>query len=191
MRTERAGQSALLFLDVAEILARENIDYLIIGAFALSIHGLVRASSDVDALLHITYSRLVKISKIFAAQGLDVTLRRGDDDDPILSMLVLCDSYGNRVELLGGIRGLDAMSFSRAVEVQFHGVPLRIAGREDFIAMKCLAGSAQDLADARAAFEGAEGPVDMDLLRAVTRRLGRDAADRLERVERDLFSGPT
>src|SRR5271168_1645638 len=107
MRTERAGQSALLFLDVAEILARENIDYFIIGAFALSVHGLVRASSDVDALLCASYSRLAAASKQFEAAGFDVTLRRGDDDDPILSMLVLDDSYGNRVELLGGLRGLD------------------------------------------------------------------------------------
>ena len=64
----------------------------------------------------------------------------------------------------------------------FQGVDLRIVGREDFIAMKCFAGGPQDLADARAAFEGAQGPVDLDLLRAVTRRFGRDAADRLEEL---------
>jgi hypothetical protein len=182
MRTEQAGQSALLFLDVAEVLTREKIDYLIIGAFALSVHGLVRASSDVDALLYVSHSRLAKISKIFEAAGFEVTIRRGDDDDPILSMLVLSDTYGNRVELLGGLRGLDPMVFSRAVEVSFHGCNLRVASREDFIAMKCFAGAAQHLADARAAFDGAQGPVDLDLLRAVTRRFGRAAADRLEEL---------
>ena len=182
MRTQRAGQSALLFLDVAEILTRENIDYLVIGAFALSAHAAVRASSDVDALLNVSYARLKTISTIFEAAQFSATLRRGDDDDPILSMLVLSDTHGNRVELLGGLRGLDPKVFSRAIEVPFHGVNLRIVGREDFIAMKCFAGSPQDLADARAAFEGARGPVDLDLLRAVTRRFGRDAADRLEEL---------
>jgi hypothetical protein len=97
-------------------------------------------------------------------------------------MLVLSDTYGNRVELLGGLRGLDPLVFSRAIEVPFYGVNLRIVGREDFIAMKCFAGGAQDLADARAAFEGAQGPIDLDLLRAVTRRFGRAAADRLEEI---------
>ena len=182
MRTERPGQSALLFLDVAEILTRENIDYLVIGAFALSAHAVVRASSDVDALLCVSYSRLVTISTIFEAAEFNIALRRGDDDDPILSMLVLSDTYGNRVELLGGLRDLDPQVFSRAIEVPFHGANLRIVGREDFIAMKCFAGGPQDLADARAAFEGAQGPVDLDLLRAVTRRFGRDAADRLEEL---------
>jgi predicted nucleotidyltransferase len=182
MKTERPGQSALLFLDVAEILTRENIDYLIIGAFALAVHGVVRASSDVDALLYVSYKRLAAISTIFEASEFDAALRRGDDDDPILSMLVLSDVYGNRVELLGGLRGMDPKIFSRAVEVPFHGVNLRIVGREDFIAMKCFAAGPKDLADARAAFEGAQGPVDLDLLRALTRRFGRDAADRLEEM---------
>lgn len=180
MRTQRAGQSALLFLDVVKILTREQIDYLVIGAFALAAHAMVRASSDVDALLRVSYARLKTISDIFAVADFNVTLRRGDDHDPILSMLVLSDSHGNRVELLGGLRGLDPKAFSRAIEVAFHGVNLRIVGREDFVAMKCFAGSPQDLADARAAFEGTRGPVDLDLLRAVTRRFGRAAADRLE-----------
>lgn len=182
MRTERPGQSALLFLDVADILARENIDYLVIGAFALSVHGVVRASSDVDALVCVSYARLATISMIFETAKFGATLRRGDDDDPISSMLILSDTHGNRVKLLGGLRGLDPTVFSRAIEVPFFGVNLRIVGREDFIAMKCFAAGPQDLADARAAFEGAQGPIDLDLLRAVTRRFGRDAANRLEEL---------
>lgn len=39
MRTDQAGQSALLFLDVVEILQREKVGYALIGAFALSMHG--------------------------------------------------------------------------------------------------------------------------------------------------------
>jgi hypothetical protein len=38
------------------------------------------------------------------------------------------------------------------------------------------------LVDARAAIEGAQSPIDVDLLRAVTRRFGRAAADRLEEI---------
>ena len=59
---------------------------------------------------------------------------------------------------------------------------LYIAGREDFIAMKCFAGGPQDLIDARSAYAAAPGPIDLDLLRIVTRRFGREAADRLQEV---------
>lgn len=182
MRTQRPGQSALLFLDVAELLDREHIDYLVIGAFALSVHGTVRASVDVDALLHLSYSRLKELSALFEAAQYGVVLNRGDDDDPISSMLILSDAHGNRVELLGGLRRLDPQVFARAIEVPFRGITLRVVGREDFIAMKCFAGERQDLVDARSAFEGAQGPLDLDLLRTVARRFGRDAADRLENL---------
>ena len=182
MRTNRAGQSALLLLDVIEILRREKLDYLVIGAFALSAHATVRASVDVDALLYISYARLKRLSSIFESVGFVTTLRLGGADDPIQGMLVLGDPHGNRVDLLGGLRGLDPKVFSRAIEVPFLNENLRIVGREDLIAMNCFAASPQDLTDARSAFQAARGPVDLDLLRTTTRRFGRDAADNLEEI---------
>jgi hypothetical protein len=172
VRTQRAGQSVLLLLDVVEILQQENIEYAVIGAFALSAHGVVRASTDADALL----------STLFDRAGFRTELRRGDAEDPIPTMLFLHDGYNNHVDLLGGLRGMDPAVFSRTVNVPFMDVNLRIVGREDFIAMKCFAGGPQDILDAQSAFDSAQGPVDLDLLRAVTRRFGRDAADKLEQV---------
>jgi predicted nucleotidyltransferase len=182
MRTDRPGQSALLLLDAVEILRREGVDYLVIGAFALAVHGVIRGSSDVDALLHISERRVAKLGDLFKKTGFGATLRRGDADDPIPIMLVLTDAYSNQVDLLGGLRGVDPQAFSRAIEVPFRGESLRIVGREDFIAMKCFAGGPQDVVDARSAYQAAQGPVDLDLLRAVTRRFGRDAADRLAQL---------
>ena len=48
--------------------------------------------------------------------------------------------------------------------------------------MKCFAGGPQDILDARSAYRSAHGRVDLDLVRAVARRFGRDAADNLEQV---------
>lgn len=182
MRTDRAGQSALLFLDVLEILQREKVNYALIGAFALSVHGTIRGTTDVDALLSTTPQHLAQLHTAFDRAGFATELRRGGPDDPIMGMLVLGDSYNNRVELLGGLRGLDPAFFSRTLEIPFRGVSLRFVGREDLIAMKCFAGSPQDLLDARSAYRGTQGPIDLDLLRTVTRRFGREAADNLEQV---------
>jgi hypothetical protein len=64
----------------------------------------------------------------------------------------------------------------------FLGSSIRVIGREDFIAMKCFAGGPLDLADARDVLKGAKGSIDVDLLRQLTRRFGRAAADALEQV---------
>ena len=182
MKANAPGQSALLLVDVVEILRRENVEYLVIGAFALAVHGVVRASRDADALLQISLTKIKKLKGVFEDSGLHVVLRRGDADDPIPMMLVVGDSYGNQVDLLGGLRGLDSKAFIRAVEVPFQGVALRVVGREDFIAMKCFANGPQDLLDAKDAYRGAEAPVDLDLMRRITRRFGRAAADSLEQM---------
>lgn len=184
MRTNRAGQSALLLLDVVEILTRERLDYAVIGAFALSIHGAVRASRDVDALLRVPFGRLKRLDELFQSVQFHTALRRAEQDDPVLGMLILTDDFGNQVDILGGLRGMDPRLFERTVEVALMGQPLKFVGREDFIAMKCFAGGPQDLLDARSAYEGAQGPLNLDLLRTVTRRFGRGAADRLEQVLR-------
>ena len=182
MRTTSSGQSALLLLDVVQILSHEGIDYAVVGAFALSIHGDVRASADVDALLSTTAERLAKLQPIFENSGLTSDLRRGDDDDPIRALLVLTDNHGNQVDLLCGLRGMDPQFLARTVEVPFFGEPLRFVGREDFIAMKCFAGGPRDLVDAQSAYSSAPSPVNIDLLRALARRFGRTAADNLEKV---------
>lgn len=182
MRTGKGGQSALLLLDVIEILQREKIDYAVIGAFALAVMGVVRATTDVDALLFTNPARLAKLEKPFKQAGFTTELRTAEAEDPVSGMLVLSDNFDNHVELLGGLRNMDPEIFSRTLEVKFRDQTLRIVGREDFIAMKCFAGGPQDLLDARSAYQAAPGPIDLDLLRTVARRFGRESADRLEEI---------
>jgi predicted nucleotidyltransferase len=182
MRTNRGGQSALLLLDVVEILRREKVDYAIIGAFALSVLGVVRATMDADALLFTEPGRLPKLENKFRQAGFNTGLRTAEADDPVSGMLILSDDFGNHVELLGGLRNMDPEILYRTLEITFRDAKLRIVGREDFIAMKCYAGGPQDILDARSAYRAAPGPIDLDLLRTVARRFGRQAADRLEEV---------
>jgi predicted nucleotidyltransferase len=182
MRAQAPGQSVLLLLDVVELLAASKVDYAAIGALAAAVHGSVRATIDADALVSASRSTLRRLERELRERGFEAELREGGTDDPIPAMLVVTDRHGNRVDLLAGLRGLDAATYSRAVEVPFQGVSLRVVGREDFIAMKCFAGGPQDLADARVVLSAGGAPLDVDLLRRMTRRYGRHAADALERI---------
>jgi len=166
-------------LDVIDVLKREEVDYAVIGALAAAVYGAIRASADADALVSLTVTKLSNLSQVFKKKGFAVELRRGDSDDPIPAMLVIGDKHQNRVDLLGGLRGLDPQMLARTMDVPFSGATMRVVGREDFIAMKCFAAGPQHLEDASIALETAE-QLDLDLLRQVTRRFGRPAADALE-----------
>lgn len=182
VRARAPGQSALLLLDVARVLTDEGIDYAVIGAMAAAVHGSIRATTDADALLSITLPRLGKLEKVFRKAGFTTELRRGDASDPIPALLGVSDRHGNRVDLLAGLRGLDPAAFSRSIAVRFQGTSIQVIGREDFVAMKCFAGGPQDVADARQALRSLDQPLDVDLLRRLTRRFGRAAADALEQL---------
>jgi hypothetical protein len=182
MRARGSGQSALLLLDVAAVLGRERIDYVVVGAMAAAVHGSIRATTDADALVSVGVPRLRRLARAFAKAGFSTDLRQGEAEDPIPALLAITDKHGNRVDLLAGLRGLDAEAFSRAITVPLLGSSLRVVGREDFIAMKCFAGGPQDIADARNALTAATEPIDIDLVRRLSRRFGRPAADVLEQV---------
>lgn len=182
MRTKSPGQSVLLLLDVIAILEKQGIEYAVVGALAGAVYGAVRATTDADALVSQSRSRLVGLEKLLRKAGLAAKFHPGESDDPIPALLAISDDFGNRVDLLGGLRGLDPDAFNRTIAIPFSGTTLRVIGREDFIAMKCFAGGPQDVADAQEAMRAADSPVDLDLLRRITRRFGRPAADVLEQV---------
>ena len=186
MRSTGVGQSALLLLDAIAVFTSARVDYAVIGAMAASIYGVVRASIDADAVLSLGPQKQSDLERIFRTAGFQTELRLGDADDPIPAVLQLTDRFENRVDLLLGLRGLEADAFARAMQVQFQGVALRVIGREDFIAMKLFAGGQQDMSDANSAFTAAGGHLDLALLRRLTQRYGRAASDSLQR----LLHGP-
>jgi hypothetical protein len=182
MRTSRAGESALLLLDVVDVLAIHKIEYAVIGALAASIHGVVRASMDADVVLSLGLREAGILERAFKAAGFQTELTRGDFEDPISGLLRLSDSFGNRVDLLIGLRGLEIQAFSRVVEVPFQGTTLRFIGREDFVAMKLFAGGPVDIVDATRAVSAAGTSLDLQLVRRLASQYGRDTSAALDRV---------
>jgi hypothetical protein len=169
-----------LLLDVIDAVAAGGVDYAVIGALAASVHGAMRASMDADAVLSVDPREANRLQRLLEAAGLQVELSRGDFDDPIAALLRVSDSFGNRVDLLLGLRGMEQGAFSRVVVIPFQGARLKFVGREDFIAMKAFAGGPVDLLDASSALDAAGQSLDRDLLRRIATSYGREAAAAVE-----------
>ena len=187
MRTDGPGQSALLMLDVADVLENHGVGYAVVGAMAAAVHGMVRASLDADAVVMLQVREAAGLRRSLDDAGLSAALRIGDHDDPIPALLEVQDTYGNRVDLLVGLRGLDPQALSRTRQVAFADSTLRVIGREDFIAMKAYAGGPQDLADARAVIAVDRESLDLELLRGLAARFGREAARSVELLLADAI----
>lgn len=184
MRATGPGQSALLLLDVIVVLNEFQVGYAVVGAMAASFYGPVRASLDADAIISLPKGQvtLEGLETGLKHAGFETRLRRGDHDDPISAVLVAADQHGNRVDLLFGLRGMEAAAFLRAIEVRFLDQTLRIIGIEDFIAMKLFAGGPRDIDDALNVLAVSGDTLDEALLRKITRQYGRRELDALERL---------
>ena len=182
MRASKTGESALLLLDVVDLLAAQKIEYAVIGALAASIHGAVRASMDADIVLSVGMPEMENLDRLFKAAGFHTEVRRGDFEDPIPGLLKVNDSHGNQADLLIGLRGLEQQAFSRVIEVPFQGGALKFIGLEDFIAMKAFAGGPIDLVDAARAISAGRHSLDLDLVRRLAGNYGLDASESLERL---------
>lgn len=182
MRSQGPGESALLLLDAVEVLESHRVPYAVVGALAASVHGAVRGSVDADVLISASVQEATAIDQAFRSAGFKSDLSRGDPHDDIPAVIELTDTFGNRVDVLVGLRGLDAQAFSRTIEVPFHGSTLHFIGREDFIAMKVFAGGPIDLQDAERAVAANPKSLDVPLVRRLAAGFGGEASVKLESI---------
>ncbi|MBI3318746.1 MAG: nucleotidyltransferase [Candidatus Omnitrophica bacterium] len=187
-RAKAPGQSALLLLDVIAVLNKHRVPYAVVGAFAASFYGVVRASMDADAVVSLrsVAVNVETLMKEFQGAGFKTAYRSGDARDPIGAVLNIEDGFENRVDLLARVRGMGEDVFSRAVETRFMGRTIRMIGPEDFIAMKIFAGGPKDLSDATGVLEVSGRRIDRVLLRRLVRSYGKSALHHLESVLKQL-----
>ena len=185
MRTRGPGESALLLLDIVEVLDAQEIAYAVIGATAATLYGAMRTSMDADVVISIAYAQAVELESIFKSLGFATVLNRGDFEDPIPGMLRVSDVNENRVDLLLGLRGLESQAYSRAIDVPFEGRSLRFIGCEDFIAMKLFAGGPIDILDATRAMTANRGSMNIELLRRLAAKYSGETTRLLENLLKD------
>lgn len=182
MKINGPGESSLLLLKVIGLLVKFKIPYVIVGAFAASFYGQIRASVDADAVISVDGRKktLEKFSTALEKMNFNVELRHGDAQDPVRGVMSIQDKFHNRVDLLTGIRGMKDDVFDRAVTASFIKKRIKIVSVEDFIAMKVFAGSFKDMDDVAVVLAVCEGKVDLALARKLVLGYGKKELARLE-----------
>ena len=177
MKVDSFGQSPLLFLEVVKILKKRDISYAVIGAFAASFYGVIRASIDIDAIISINKiaANINDLLDDLKRSGYKITFRMGDQADPIGAVINVEDKYKNRVDLLMNIRSIDDDVFKRSVQTSFMDQNINIIGLEDFIAMKIFAGSPKDLNDVRGVIDISGNGFNSTLLKKLLTKQGSKA----------------
>jgi hypothetical protein len=135
------------FVDLLRAFIARDVRFLIVGAYALAIHGRPRATGDLDVWVEPTpenASRVLQALAEFGAPLAGVTL----DDLSRPGAVLQLGLPPRRIDLLTDLTGVtfDAAWPSR-VKAPFGPLSVDYLGRETFIANKRATGRARDLGD--------------------------------------------
>lgn len=137
---------ASLLDDVVRHLDRNDVRAALIGAVALSVYGVARATFDADLL---TVDRRVLTDEFWAPlrNRADVEVRRGDYDDPLAGVVRVHRAGDRQVDVVIPKQAFARAIVERAENAVVAGVNLRVVRLADLILLKLFAGGPQDRVD--------------------------------------------
>ncbi|MCB9739545.1 MAG: hypothetical protein H6747_09780 [Deltaproteobacteria bacterium] len=138
--------------DLLTALVAEAVDFVLIGGWAVAVHGHGRATDDLDLLVRANAANAEAILRALHAFGAPIE-QHGVD-----ATLFATEGPGYRmgrrpvlVEILTKISGIDYAEATRdTVPVQVGAVTVRVIGRAALLRNKRAAGRLKDLADIEA-----------------------------------------
>lgn len=171
----------MTLLEVSERLDRLSIAHAVIGALALSVHGVVRASNDIDIL--VTDVRCLDPSTWSGADfATTIEVRRGDADDPLAGLVRLTPAHGTRIDIVIGRGQWQEEILRRSRRAQVFGASIPVVAPADFVLLKLYAGGPQDAWDVDQLLDAlpdaeAEVASRIDVLPSDSRRLWKRILD--------------
>lgn len=140
------------FLDLLQSLLTANARFLVVGAHALAVHGVPRATGDLDVWVEPSNENASRVWTALMAFGAPVTSL--DITDATLAEVDVVVQIGvppRRIDLLTSVSGLD---FATAWDTRLTSAVAHLAvpflSREALIANKRATGRLKDLADLEA-----------------------------------------
>ena len=135
------------FREMLLCLKDEEVDFLIVGAYALAAHGFPRATGDLDIWVRSSSENAHKVMRALARFGAPTSdLSTSDFTAP--EMIVQLGVEPCRIDLLTSI---DGVSFDKAwqdrVKITINDLELSILSKEDLLKNKLAAGRDKDQVD--------------------------------------------
>ncbi len=145
------------FKELLVLLNAHEVDYLIVGGYALAFHGAPRFTGDLDLFISTTSSNAGKVYSAlnefgFASVGLT------PDDFMRADHVIQLGVPPVRIDFVTTIDGVewDAAWAGRS-QGEYGGIPVCFIGKPEFIQNKRAAGRFKDLADVEALQSDEEG----------------------------------
>ncbi|MCF8078046.1 MAG: hypothetical protein K9K88_02075 [Desulfobacterales bacterium] len=135
------------FREFIELLNSNEVRYLIVGGYAVAVHGYPRYTKDLDIWIHAdteNVEKLISALKQFGFGSLGLT----PDDFLTPDQVIQLGYPPNRIDLLTSLKGVDFKNaYESRVPIEIDGLFADFVDLENLKKNKASTGRPQDLAD--------------------------------------------
>jgi hypothetical protein len=135
------------FKDILSCLNDEQVEYIVVGAYALAAHGYLRATGDIDIWVRNTTANAERV--ICALQKFGVPMSNLSETDFLAPDLIIQIGVAPcRVDI---ITGIDGVKFNEAwgnkMTVTVDNIEIHVLSKSDLLKNKLAAGRDKDQSD--------------------------------------------
>ena len=134
-------------IDFIKLCNKHNVKYLVIGGYAVSIHGYPRSTKDIDVCIEMSDLNATKMVEVIKDFGFG-SLKLNKEDFLKKHFITQLGFPPLRIDILND---LDGITFEEAWKnkkiVNIENVPVNFIGYNELIIVKQKAGRPQDIAD--------------------------------------------
>lgn len=150
-----------LLSDVVALLQRAGIDHALIGAAAMALHGVSRATADIDLFTVDANSLQRALWEKLERDGATLRMLKGDSEDPLAGSIRVSVSGDRTVDVVVGRYAWQADIIESAEPMSIGEVTVKVARPAGLVLLKLYAGGPKDAWDVRSLLESHERADDI------------------------------
>lgn len=135
------------FLEFLELLEKHRVEYVVVGGYAVGVHGFPRYTGDLDVFVATSRSNAEALMEVFAEFGfgsLDVKPEDFTEPDTVVEI-------GREPIKIQVLTGIDGVTFDRCrqdrISVEMAGLSVPFIGFDSLVANKAATKRAKDKID--------------------------------------------
>lgn len=138
------------FEDFVKLLNKHNVAYMIVGGYALALHGKPRHTGDLDIWIDVSVENAVKLVMVLRDFGME-SLGLKKEDFLMPGFISQIGYPPLRIDILNSIDGISFRDASIGMQKVYleDDLVINYIGLDDFLVNKLASGRKQDLADIR------------------------------------------
>ena len=135
------------FRDFIGLIKEEKVEYLLVGGYAVGLHGYPRYTGDIDFFVAVSPGNAAKLVRVFEKFGF-ADLGLVEQDFLRENYVVEIGREPNKIQILTGIDGVTFDEcYSKRLSLEIDDLPLEVIAKEDLILNKAASGRPKDKLD--------------------------------------------